>query len=439
MVVVGAGVAGAASAIALRRAGAEVTVIEAYEDPAGEIGSYLSLASNGLRALDALGCAEAVAGRGFEVPRQRMWGASGRLLGDVPRGRRSGDPRNSVTLMRGHLVEELRAAASRAGAEIVTGRRFEPEAGGVPAGGVPAVRTSAESASAGSSSAGTALAGGALAGQAPVSGSPAGGPLTEAVLEGADLVVGADGIWSAVRRALDPAAPVPRYAGLYGVSGVSEGVPRSAATEPGTFNMTFARNGAFVHIVRPDGTIWWSAQIAGAREPSEIGLERLAELYRSERVPLEIMRATTGLHRLVLQHVLAEVPLWQDGRTVLVGDAAHPVGAGQGASMAIEDAVVLGRALREEIRADRGAEGRGSGSGGGAREGAVAAALARYDRERRARLTKMARAASANRDAKTAGPVGRRMNELIMPLVLRHFYERTTGWLYAEDLSRALD
>ncbi|WP_449060929.1 FAD-dependent oxidoreductase [Planomonospora algeriensis] len=34
-VVVGAGVAGAASAIALRRAGAEVTVIEAYEDPRG--------------------------------------------------------------------------------------------------------------------------------------------------------------------------------------------------------------------------------------------------------------------------------------------------------------------------------------------------------------------------------------------------------------------
>lgn len=443
----GAGVAGAASAIALRRAGAEVTVIEAYEDPAGEVGSYLSLASNGLRALDALGCAEAVAGRGFEVPRQRMWGASGRLLGDVPRGRRSGDPRNSVTLMRGHLVEELRAAALRAGAEIVTGRRFEPEG------------VLVESVSAGGSSAGTASAGGALAGKAPRKGSPAGkapgkgspagGPLTEGVFEGADLVVGADGIWSAVRRALDPAAPVPRYGGLYGISGVSEGVPRSAATEPGTFNMTFARNGAFVHIVRPDGTIWWSAQVADAREPSDIGLERLAELYRSERVPLEIMRATTGLHRLVLHHVLAEVPLWQDGRTVLVGDAAHPVGAGQGASMAIEDAVVLGRALREEIRtgregrAGRGAEGRGSGSGsgsgGGARAGVVAAALARYDRERRVRLTKMARAASANRDAKTAGPVGRRMNELVMPLVLRYFYERATGWLYAEDLSRALD
>ncbi|MBG0815642.1 NAD(P)/FAD-dependent oxidoreductase [Planomonospora sp. ID82291] len=383
-VVVGAGVAGAASAIALRRAGAEVTVVEAYEDPAGEVGSFLSLASNGLRALDALGCAQAVAGRGFEVPRQRMWGASGRLLGEVPRGRRADDPRNSVTLMRGHLVEELRAAALRAGAEIVTGRRFDPEA----------------------------------------------------VPEGTDLVVGADGIRSAVRRALDPAAPAPRYAGLYSVSGVSEGVPRSAAAEPGTFNMTFARNGAFVHVVRPDGAVWWSAQVADAREPSDTGLERLAELYRSERVPVEVMRATTALHRPALHHVLAEVPRWQDGRTVLVGDAAHPVGAGQGASMAIEDAVVLGRALREETRAGRGD--RGGGSAGGDGEGAVAAALARYDRERRARLTKMARVASANRDAKTAGPVGRRMNELIMPIVFRHFYERATGWLYADDLSRAL-
>ncbi|GAA3157217.1 FAD-dependent monooxygenase [Planomonospora alba] len=401
-IVVGGGVAGAASAIALRKAGAEVTVAEAYEDPAGEVGSFLSLAVNGLRALDALGCGEAVAGRGFEVARQRMRAGSGRLLGDVPRGRPPGEPRNSVTLMRAHLVEELRAAALRAGAEIVTGVRLTAEAvrpAPVPAGGA---RVSAR---------GPATSAGR--GTAPVGGLPG------VDVDGADLVVGADGIWSVVRRALDPAAPEPRYAGIYSVSGVSRSVPAGVAGEPGVFTMTFARNGAFIHLVAPGGEVWWTAQVSSGREPVEAGLERLEELYRREEAPLAIIRAATRVHRPALHHVLAEVPVWQDGRTVLVGDAAHPVGAGQGAAMAVEDAVVLGRALRQER--------------------SVSAALARYDRERRARLTKTARAASANRDAKTAGPVGRRVNELLMPFVLRYFYARATAWLYAEDLSRALD
>jgi salicylate hydroxylase len=72
-VVVGGGVAGSASAIALARIGADVTVYEAYEDPAGPVGSYVSLAVNGLRALDALGCLPAVQAAGFPVARQRMW------------------------------------------------------------------------------------------------------------------------------------------------------------------------------------------------------------------------------------------------------------------------------------------------------------------------------------------------------------------------------
>ncbi|WP_068926070.1 FAD-dependent oxidoreductase [Planobispora rosea] len=389
-IVVGGGVAGAASALALRKVGAEVTVVEAYEEPGGEVGSFLGLAGNGLRALAALGCAEAVAALGFEVPRQRMWGASGKLLGDVPRGRLSGDPLNSVTLMRGHLVGELRAAAVRAGAEIVAGRRFQPGSVGAGAGVVTGRR----------------------------SGSGMTGADVEMDVAGADLVVGADGIRSVTRRMLDPAAPEPRYAGIYTVSGVSERVSGGVAAEPGVFNMVFARSGAFIHITAPGGEVWWSAQVSSPDEPSDASLERLRELYRSEEAPSAVLGAAVRLHRPTLHHVLAEVPVWQDGRTVLVGDAAHPVGAGQGASMAVEDAAVLARAVREED--------------------SVAAALARYDRERRARVAKMARTASANRDAKTAGPISRRINELVMPIVFRHFYERATGWLYAEDLSGAL-
>ncbi|MFD9406600.1 FAD-dependent oxidoreductase [Streptomyces sp. NPDC059989] len=354
--VIGGGVAGAASAIALRReTGAEVTVHEAYEDPAGQVGSFLSLAVNGLRGLDALGCLAEVQAAGFPVAHQRMWSASGKLLGEVPRGRLASDTLHSTTLLRGRLVEVLRAEAVRAGARFVTGQRVEDPS----------------------------------------------------EVEG-DLVVAADGIWSATRTVLDPAAPEVEYAGLYSVSGVSEGLDLPT----GTFHMVFGHRGAFLYIPAPDGTVWWSAQVASPEppDPAEVTRGRLIELYRASAVPLAVLRAATRIDRPMPMHRLAELPVWHDGRTVLIGDAAHPVGAGQGASMAIEDAVALARCVSSTP--------------------AIGTALAEYTRLRRPRASRMTKAAASNRDSKTPGTVQRRVNDLLMPFVFRHAYTRATSWLY---------
>jgi salicylate hydroxylase len=386
VVVAGGGVAGAASAIALARTGAEVTVYEAHEDPAGPVGSFLSLAANGLRGLEVLGCLPQVQSAGFAVARQRMWAGNGKLLGDVPRGRRSGDPLHSVTLMRADLVTVLRDTAARAGATIITGQQLTWDGPRRP-GADPVV------------------AAGPAAGPAGPAGPAAADPAA-----GADLVVGADGIWSAARRAVDPAAPEPAYAGLYSVSGVSNGLDWA---EPGAWNMIFGRPGAFIYLPAPDGTIWWSAQVSSPMPPAElsaVGPGQLATLFRRERQAVDILRGARTVHNATLHHVLAPVSRWHDRDLVLVGDAAHPAGAGQGASMAIEDAVELARQLR--------------------RPGTVAEALAGYDRIRRDRAGKMAKIAAANRDAKTAGPVAVRLRNLLMPFFFNRFYERATGWLY---------
>ncbi|WP_433464977.1 FAD-dependent oxidoreductase [Spirillospora sp. CA-128828] len=365
--VVGGGVAGSASAIALARIGAEVTLFEAYEDPAGPVGSFVSLSVNGLCALEALGCLEAVQRAGFPVDRQRMWSGRDRPLGDVPRGRRADDPLRSVTLMRADLVGALREEAMRAGARIAVGTRI----------------TTGDSHD----------------------------PLTA----GADLVVGADGIWSAVRRTLNPNAPEPRYAGLYSVSGVTDGPVRLPGVRPQGFNMVFARRGAFIYLPAPDGTVWWSAQVAAADppDPAAVGLAELTESFRTEPTPLAMLRASSAVTAATLLHVLPPVARRHDGRTVLVGDAAHPVGAGQGASIAIEDAVALAR----ELAAANG----------------VPAALAAFDRIRHDRTGKLAKTAAANRDAKTAGPVAARLREIMMPFFFNRFYEKATGWLYDHD------
>ena len=104
-------------------------------------------------------------------------------------------------------------------------------------------------------------------------------------------------------------------------------------------------------------------------------------------------------------------------RTVLVGDAAHPVGAGQGASMAIEDAVVLARELHR--RRD------------------VPIALASFVDLRRARLGK----ARARRPAgivtprrPARWPHGSGISSC--PCTFNRFYEKATGWLYDYDPGR---
>jgi salicylate hydroxylase len=364
-VVVGGGVAGSASAIALARIGADVTVYEAYEDPAGPVGSYVSLAVNGLRALDALGCLPPVQAAGFPVARQRMWSGRGKLLGDVARGRRPEDPLLSVTIMRADLVTRLRAAALEAGARIVVGQRLD-------------------------------------------------GPADERAAD-ADLIVGADGIWSPTRRALDPAAPAPAYGGLYSVSGTSAAVPDGLATDG--FNWIFARHGVFIYLPAPDGTVWWTAQVSAAEppdDPAAVGVPALTALFGGEAQAAAVLRAATSVRGANLGHVLKPVTRRHDGRIVLIGDAAHPVGAGQGASIALEDAVVLARHLA-------------------AAGNAIPAALAAFDAERQPRAGKLASMETSNRDAKTAGPIGSRMREMIMPLVFNRFYENATGWLYDFD------
>jgi salicylate hydroxylase len=370
-VVIGGGVAGSASGIALARTGFEVTVYEAYEDPAGPVGSYVSLAVNGLRALDALGCLEPVQQAGFPVARQLMWSGRGKLLGDVARGRHPEDPLHSVTLMRGDLVTALREEALRSGARIITGRRVT-------------------------------------------------GP-ADPLAAGADLVVGADGIWSATRRELDPAAPEPAYAGIYHVSGVSDGARIRAGISRHGFNWIFARHGVFIYLPAPDGSVWWTAQVASPAPPADpaaVSAAGLAEQFRTEDQAAAILRAATGVRAANLGYVLAPVARRHYGKTVLIGDAAHPVGAGQGASMAMEDAVVLARELA-------GAELAGAGT--------IPAALDAFDRQRQPRAGKLAKTETANRDAKTAGPIGTRLREAVMPHVFNRFYEKATGWLYDYD------
>ncbi|MDG6102248.1 FAD-dependent monooxygenase [Dactylosporangium aurantiacum] len=360
-VVIGGGVAGPVAAIALRRVGWDVTVYEAYTDPAGDVGSFVSLGDNGLRALEAIGCRAAVAARGTALPLLRLYSGRGSRLGEAARGR--------VTLMRGHLVETLRDLAREAGATVVTGRRLVDAGGGT-----------------------ATFADGGTA--------------------GADLIVGADGIHSRLRTVIDPDAPVARYAGLWTVGGHS-----AHPVEPGAFGILFGARATMVYAPTAEGTLW-AAQVPAARPPEAApGQEALAALFAGDRGPAaDLVRGTTRWHpRTLMQAMPGGVPRWHRDGMVVLGDAAHPMGAGQGANLAVEDAVVLAKCLRDEP--------------------SVGAALRRYEQLRRPRTDQMLKVAGANRDAKVAGPVAARLRDVMMPFFFKRFAQRGSAWMDDYDVA----
>ena len=115
--IVGGGVAGPATALALQSVGIDSVVLEARPPEELAQGSYLTLAPNGVHALGELGLLEAARGIGFPSRTNVMVGATGRVLGTVTLGRPLPDGTPALTCRRADLAA---AAGGRGGPQ---GRR----------------------------------------------------------------------------------------------------------------------------------------------------------------------------------------------------------------------------------------------------------------------------------------------------------------------------
>ena len=76
------------------------------------------------------------------------------------------------------------------------------------------------------------------------------------------LLVGADGVHSATRRLIDPAAPAGRYVGLVNFGGYT---PSRRTAEPGVWHMIFGRRAFFGYVVDPAGGTVWFANVPAPR------------------------------------------------------------------------------------------------------------------------------------------------------------------------------
>jgi FAD-dependent urate hydroxylase len=369
--IAGGGVAGPVAAMALQRAGTDSAVFEAYEGGADEAGAFLTFASNGLDALRAIDAHHLVLEKGFPTPRMEIQSGTGKHLGAVPNGGTLPDGTVSQTLKRPDLYRTLRDEALRRGASIEYGKRLV-DAKVQPDGGIVARFEDG----------------------------------TEA--EG-DLLIGADGIHSRVRRIIDQSAPGARYIPVLNIGGYASDVRVQA--EPGTFRMVFGKRAFFGYVVHPSGEVWWFANPPWGDEPTRAELaamgtrqwrETLVDLFAADDTPaVEIIEATTGTLSGWATYDLPTVPTWHRGSMVIIGDAAHATApsSGQGASMAIEDAIVLARCMRDLSD--------------------VHQAFAAYERLRRRRVERIVAHGARTSNSKAAGPFGRVLRDLMMPMILK--------------------
>ena len=293
--VVGAGVGGLTAAVALRQAGLDVEVVERAADPGRiRVGGGLHLWPNGMRALGQIGLGDAVRGVGETIERLD-WHT----------------PRDGVL-----ATADLAATARKVGAPSVGIRRSDLLGVLLDAVGEDAIRFGRD-----------------------VRDEP----------RNADVVVGADGLHSTLRRELHGADEL-RAPGLLVCQGAVARVP---SIPPAVFVEVWAPGLRFGCYPFRDGLNWFAfVREAEAEELAHDPHGFLLERTRDWTAPGHEVIAATTADAVTWADVVAREPLerWTDGHIALLGDSAHAMTpfTGQGACQAIEDAIVLADCLRDE-------------------------------------------------------------------------------------------
>jgi 2-polyprenyl-6-methoxyphenol hydroxylase-like FAD-dependent oxidoreductase len=324
VLIAGAGIGGLAVAAALRKVGIDAELYEQAPE-LREVGAGISLWSNALGSLDQLGVGDEI--RAATLPLRVL--ASGRPDGLATSTTRLDDLGEEFARAECRVVSRpvlLAALARQVPAERVhTGEGVEAAES---AGAYVHIR------------------------------------LKSGWMQEGDLLVGADGLHSVVRSMVVGPDRV-RYSGQTCFRGLAP-IP---APNPRELRQIHGR-GERGSVCPVDGrsVYWWVAHNAPLNDivPAEQRKAVLLERYRGWPFGLPEAIAATPDGGILQNDLVDRKPArrYARGRVVLVGDAAHPTtpSLGQGANMAIDDAIVLARALRDE--------------------GGLPAALARYERER---------------------------------------------------------
>jgi 2-polyprenyl-6-methoxyphenol hydroxylase-like FAD-dependent oxidoreductase len=318
VLIIGGGIAGTAVGVALARAGISARIVEGRPERQAAGGAFLALAPNGINALATLGLGDLVhRAAGIPVPEIRFYNSHGHQAGHLDaRDAEQVYGASTYLVKRGVLEQELLAATRSADVAVTTGTRLvELQQGD---NDVTAILDD-----------GSAIT--------------------------ADLLLGCDGVHSVVRKLALPSGPRARYTGV-----LDCGAWTAIDTLPDTHGqrMVWGQQ-AFFGYAAHQGTTYWFSKIAEDVEPSPGELDtldgssvlaQLRELHAADPAPVpQILAAAESVIGAWPIYDLPDLPTWHHHRICLLGNAADAASpsAGQGASLALEDAAVLAKCLRD--------------------------------------------------------------------------------------------
>lgn len=299
LLVIGAGIAGLAAAVALQRRGQLVTIVEERADTSS--GAGISIWPNALAALDEVGLGQAVREAGGRVAAGAVRWSDGSWI-------RRPSPGRIVTALGEPLVVVRRSVLTQLLADALDEGTIES---------------------------------GLAATELVVTATGARVTLSDGTTREVAAVIGADGVGSLVARHLNGTLE-HRYAGYTAWRGIAK--YRLDAALAGE---TIGTGTEFGHVpLGPDHTYWFATERRPEGSPSPDGeLTHLRSKYRAWADPIPALLSASDPAEVLRNDLYdrADARQWSRGPVVLVGDAAHPMRPhlGQGGCQGLEDAATL--------------------------------------------------------------------------------------------------
>lgn len=366
ILIVGAGIAGLATYRALSQRGFQPRIVE-RNNLAGVGGAALFLPGNGVRALGELGLRDALMEISYPISYQRFFDEEGRLLSEIDADEFWRGVAPCRSMKRSALWELLKDGVNDG---VIQHRHILDISSGRYCSRVT---------------------------------------FQDGETEEYDLVIGADGVNSTVRRSVFPEAPAPQYVGNVCWRSI---VPNICHIKQWTL-MLGATKSLLIEPVSSSELYVYADKSADEKHRKSYSpatpLTRLFEDIAGPLCPVLELCAQTQVHYGELMSL--QLDSWCRNRVVLVGDAAHasPPSMAQGASMAVEDAIVLADELADALCVDT--------------------ALLRYQIRRQKRVDWVHRQC-VSRDKMRRFP--RRLRNVLLRFAGTRLYQRSYGPLTAQ-------